>query len=257
MATESIYALRRPGFPKEAFDDSTYTTTIEYIGLDSTLRVASPAKGTVWGEYYGVVTAEDIDPLPGTSYSVLTVVCARKFDTSGGGTGTKQTNETTYEIDWADVQRSMFEHPKFAEGGANVLSVEDKAQIESWKKMDRADYKAQYFYYTTTQEAGITATLSANAQLFAKGILLGVEYFIEKVPVARRSDTYVNGPPPAGTSGRKEIPTGFPNLPNGYEWIRDADRALRAGGQNAWTNDTTWLGAKKVLVDVANIYWTV
>jgi hypothetical protein len=99
--------------------------------------------------------------------------------------------------------------------------------------------------------------LSANAKLLAKGILLGIEYWVDKAPVARRTDTYVNGPPPKGTAGLKEVPAGFPALPDGYEWIRDADRALRAGGQNKWTNETSWIGAKKVLIDAAQIFWTL
>ena len=257
MANESILALKRPGFPTYGITESSYTTTIEYVGLQATLSAASPAKSTMWGNYSGLVATANLDPLPGTTYAILTVICERKYDTSGGGTGTKVSNETTYEVDWVDVQRSMYEHPIFAEGGASALTNDDKAQIEAWKTMDRPEYKAEYRYYTIDRETGITEELSANAKLFAKGILLGVEYFVDKAPVATRSDNYVNGPPPAGKAGLKENPPGFPNLPTGYEWIRDSDRALRAGGQSNWSNSTSWLGAKKVLVDAAKIFWNV
>lgn len=255
--SESIYTSRRPGFPHQSFNDTSYTTDIEYVGLESDLLEASPAKGTAWGGYQGLVVSADLESLPGTSYAILTVVCERKFDTSEATEGTKLTNETSYEIDWADVQRTMYEHPQFSTGGANALSVEDYAALESWKAMKEVSYKKEYYYYTEGEEAGITAVLPANAKLFAIGIRKGIEHWVEKVPVAKRSDTYVLGPPPAGTAGQKEDPTGFPNLPDGYEWIRDADRALRSGGQSSWTNETTWLGAKKVWVDVDQIFWTV
>lgn len=261
MATESIYALRKPGFPKESVDESNYNLTIEYIGLDSSLRPASPQKGDAWGEYPGVVSGVSIDPIPSTLYSTLIVVCSYKFDSADVTEGTKQENETSYEIDWTDVQRSLLEHPVFSVGGERELSEQDKLAIESWRNNPDVIYKGLYIYREDGDYSQpVTAAdpeLSTNAKYLAKGIQLGVEFWVDKAPVARRSDTWVNGPPPAGTAGQKEEPTVFPNLPNGYEWIRDADRALRAGGQNAWTNETSWIGAKKVLIDVDQIFWTL
>ena len=102
---------------------------------------------------------------------------------------------------------------------------------------------------------GIWIELSAAAKMLAEGFNKRCEYFVEKVPVARQSETWVNGPPPAGTAGLKETPTGFPNLPSGYEWIKSADRAMRSGGQNKWQRDQEWLGAKKVLYDAANLFY--
>ena len=261
MAAESIISLKRPGFPKESFDDAAYTTVIEYVGEDATLRAASPAKSTAWGDYQGLVESSNIDKFPNSTYSILTVVMSRKFDTSAASTGTKIENETSYEIDWADVQRSMYEHPAFSIDGVGLykLTSEDISAIESWKANPSVDYKKIYVYRAdgdyTNGVSSSDPELSANAKMFAKGIQLGIEYWIEKVPVAKRSDTYVNGPPPAGSAGLKELPVGFPNLPTGYEFIRDNDSALRAGGQTSWSNTTSWLGAKKVLVDAAQIYW--
>jgi len=257
MANESIYALRKPGFPKESVDESAYSVTIEYVGLDSTLRPASPGIGEVWGNHAGLVNAVTIDPEPSSDYSTLIVTCGYKFDTSENEQGTKVENETSYEIDWTDVQRTLYEHPVFSAGGSRELTDDDKAKIESWKTMDNTFYKESFYYYQTTPENGIIEELSTNAKYLAKGILLGIEYWVDKVPIARRTDTWINGPPPAGTAGQKEEPPDFPNLPTGYEWIRDADRALRAGGQNSWSNETSWIGAKKVLIDVDEIYWTI
>ena len=261
MANESIYSSRKPGFPKDSEDEGSYGVIIEYVGLDSVLRPAMPGIGDAWGEYDGRVTSVSIDPEPGSLYSTLTVSCSSKFDTSTSEQGTKLENETSYEIDWVDVQRSLFEHPVFAAGGARELSSEDKSAIESWKNNPDTDYKPIFIYVQDGDYSeGVTSLdpeLSTNAKYLATGILKGIEYWVDKVPIARRTDTWVNGPPPAGSAGQKEEPIGFPNLPPGYEWIRDADRALRAGGQNTWSNETSWIGSRKVLIDVDEIYWTL
>lgn len=255
MAIEPIYSQRRPGFPRESFSDASYLTEIQYVGLAADLKSASPAKDSVWGEYLGIVSSESLELLDGTEWGILTVVCEAKFDQSSGGeTGTER--EVAYEIDWTDVQRSMYEHPEFAigEGGTYELTSEDVTAIGKWNENPNVGYKKDYIYYTGADDY-TTMTLSDNAKMFARGIQLGVEYYVYKAPVANRSSSYVNGPPPAGTAGLKEDPVGFPHLPTGYEWLRDADRSLRSGGQTRWQRDTTWIGAKKVLVDAAEIFW--
>jgi hypothetical protein len=261
MAAESIISLKRPGFPKESFDDAAYTTVIEYVGDDSTLRAASPAKSTAWGDYQGLVESSNIEKFPNSTYSILVVVMSRKFDTSGATAGTKIENETSYEIDWADVQRSMYEHPEFSIDGNGLykLTSEDISAIESWKKNPDVTYKKDYIYRAdgdySNGVSSLDPELSANAKMFAKGIQLGIEYWVFKAPVAIQTDTYVNGPPPAGTAGLKDTPANFPNLPEGYEWIKETQSGIRAGGQTSWADTQKWLGTNKVLVDAKNIFW--
>jgi len=86
---------------------------------------------------------------------------------------------------------------------------------------------------------------------------MGIEYYIDKTPVARKSETYAGGPPPEGSAGQKEEPPdGFEGLPTGYEWIRTAERVLRRGGQTRRDRNIEWTGAKKFLVDRDEIFWT-
>lgn len=260
MATESIYANRRPGFPRESVNDRSYQTIIEYVGLLSTLIAASPDISSTWGEYPGIVSSVTPEEWEGSSYGMLTVVCERVFDASESSTGTKR--ETTYEVDWVDIERSLYEHPEFRVGGGGnyELTNEDVAAIKSWEKNPDPDYKKIYVYshddYATAPTAE-SPILSANAQMFSKGLELGVDVWVDKAPVLRESVSYVGGPPPAASAGQKEDPPeGFPNIPAGYEWIRSTDRGLRSGGQTKWVNDTEWIGAKKVLIDVDQIFWT-
>lgn len=262
MADESIIALRRPGFPKENVTADGYRAEIEYVGDFDTLYSA-PVIGQPWGDYEGYVTAANIEPIEKTTYGILLVVVERKFDASDypeEETGTLK--ETNYEIDWVDVQRSLYEHKLFRVGGGGVyeLTNEDVANLNNWEKMPDPKYKKDFIFATNpeTWSGGSegTATLSANAQMLAKGMLQGLEYWVDKAPVARRQETYVGGPPPATTAGLKEaLPGGFPNPPAGYEWLRSADRSTMRGDGNKWNRDSEWIGAIKVLIDRNSIYY--
>ena len=263
MPNDPIYNLMRHGFPRESLDDKSYKTTIEYVGLVTLLLLHSPAISTQWGKYPGLVTEQNLERLEGTAHGILTITCESKFNTGGDSpkTGKKIEGETSYEIDWVDVQRSLYEHPKFRKGGGGAYELTDAdiENIKNWEKNPWAAYKKIYTYrdggdYTKACDAS-DPTLSINAKTLAVALYHGVQYWIEKAPVARRSDTWVNGPPPPGSAGQKQTPPGFPNLPTGYEWIRSTDRALRAGGQSSWSNDTEWIGANKVLIDVDEIFW--
>lgn len=264
MAKEILYKQRRPGFPKESVDAGSYRTLIEYVGLADDLRASSPNINTEWGDYIGFVTLAELEPLEASDYAILVVWVERKFDESSYEPGGGELSSTVHEIDWVDVQRPLAEHPSFrvGGGGSNALTSEDISQIEAWQKMPNPEYKKDYIFplkpdeYKSSDASAGTDTLSANAQLFARGIQLGIEYWVDKCPVARKSETYLNGPGPTGTAGQKESPSGFPNLPSGYEWIKSGDRSVQSGGQSRWQRDQEWLGAKKVLIDVDDIFWT-
>lgn len=250
----------RPGFPKESLDDSSYRSVIEYVcPFDEVAGRIST--GQTWGDHPGVVKSAELEPIHGTSplLAILAVIVERKFDTDEDGSPTGELAETNYEIDWVDVQRSLYEHPSFAEGGEYALTSEDIENIEAWKLNPYPDYKKDYVYSKTGYDSPLTADspeLSDNAKMCAVGIQKGIDYWVDKAPVARKSETYVNGPPPQAEAGKKDTPAGFPNLPSGYEWIRSADRGLMRGSQFKWSRDIEWMGAKKVLIDSEKIYWS-
>lgn len=262
--SESIYRYMRPGFPKEGLSESGYTNTIEYVGPYIDIRAAGCDVGITWGSYPGLVTSASAEPIEGTDYAILTVVVERKFASNDPDSSEKTGDlaETNEEIDWVDVQRSLFEHPEFRVGGGGTyeLTNEDVAAIKKWQEMPSVGYKKDYIYVTGRMEdwsggSEGTATLSTNAKMFAAGIEQGIEIWIDKAPVVRKSETYVGGPGPKGKAGKKEDPTGVDKVPTGYEWIRNGDRNLHRGGQTRWQRDIEWIGAKKVLVDTEKVYW--
>lgn len=265
MADESIIAYMKPGFPVEGQTDKSFTTTIEYVGPASALKVARPEKNDPWGDYPGIVSSTSWQPFETIQtdtdqLGTLTVVVeAAEWGTDASyDTGTK--TNIDYEIDWVDVQTPLIQHPAFAPGagGAYQLTIDDIAKIELWKTTENPEKKAAYQYAADLSASGeITYyDLSTNAKTFAYGLAQGIEYFNRKTPVARRTETWVNGPPDECLAGLKETPTGFPNLPSGYEWIREADRSLKQGTSRKWNRDIEWIGEKKVLVDAAQIFWS-
>jgi len=261
MVHESIRTLMRPGFPKETLDERSYRNTIEYVGKYADLKAANCLVGITWGNYPGRVTMADAQPLENPEFATLLVVVESKFgdaDYPESGTGNLETQ--THEIDWATVQRSLYEHPEFADGGSYSLTDEDRAALKNWERMSDVTYKKDFIYATNpdtwTGGSSGTSTLSTNAQMLAKGLLKGIEYWEDYVPIARKTGTYSGGPPPEGEAGSKETPSGFPNLPTGYEWMKTADRSLKSGGQTKWQRSQEWTGAITILIDKDSIYWS-
>lgn len=271
---ESIIDLLRPGFPKYENDGKSFRTFLEYVGKEDRLSAIVVAglhalPGYTWGTYPGRIVSSRPEPLEGREdYWQLQIVCEYLLQNAdyqaGHGEDKGVLEATVEEIDWIKVQRPIYEHPEFLTGGRFELSFEDIIHIEVWKLMPDPQYKKDFQYVEDgdTEKWRISgggsdglATLSDNAIACAKGILKKIEYYEDTAPVARRTETYVNGPGPKNKAGKKETPPNFDNLPAGYEWIRETDRSVRRGANNRWDRDLEWIGAKKVLIDCEKLYY--
>jgi hypothetical protein len=248
MAAESILTNKKPGFPKTSRTSSAFRTTIEYIGSLTTLSTARPENNAAWGDYDGTVASTDLSPIEGTDQAELIVVCEKLFQDGGTISGTAA--EVSFEVEWVYFQRSMFEHPIFA-GGTYALTADDIAAIEAWKNEETVSVKAAFAYSAD----GSSVELSANAEIFAKGLNLGQETYEDFAPVIRRTTRYLNGLPPTSNAGLKGGDPTFAGKPTGYEWRKTADRSIQVSGRNKWDRVEEWTGAIKVLSDRAAIYW--
>jgi len=257
MAAESIIGLRRPEFPKTESTESGLTTRIEYIGDTTTILAALPLLSAAWGDYPGLVKTANSHPTENTAITIAVVTTFLEIDNENTDEG--ELVSETFEIDWIPVERPMKEHPQFAigEGGANALTARDIVDIDRWKaETNTPELREVYKYHDKTSAGGEFVTLSTNAKLFARGIEIGFDIFIDRAPIARRTGKYRGGPPPEGQAGLKETPAGFPNLPANYEWRKSADRATRSGNDSDWDRDQEWEGAVKVFFDSAQVYWS-
>lgn len=252
MAAESIATYRKPEFPKLAATESAFRTTIEYIGPASTISAAKPDVNDPWGDFLGTVISTEYEPKENTSWAELRVVVEIKSEIGDDITfGTLEA--AVFEIDWDVVSRPLFEHSQFAIGlgGANELTARDIIDIEFWRAETDGSTKELYRYVS----AAGSVDLSTNARLFARGIDLGQETWEDYAPIARKTSTYVGGPPNESLAGQKDTPTGFANLPQGYEWRKSADRTVNAGSRTRFDRTEEWLGAIKVLSDRDEIFW--
>jgi hypothetical protein len=251
MPAESIASLRKPGFPKPVKTENGEATLIEYIGATSTLSAAVPDIGAAWGDFEGTVRSTSLVPVEGLDTTSELTITVELISESGEEPGTLESE--TYELEWVNVARSMYEHPQFAigQGGLSELDSTDIAQIAAWEQV--ADPLVKSLYMLSAEYGAIT--LTDRAKLFARGIELGQTIFEDYAPVARKTSTYVGGPPPTSLAGQKNDPVGFPSLPDGYEWRKSADRNVTVGKRTRWEKQEEWLGAKKVLHDKDQIFW--
>lgn len=255
----------RPGYPRPASTDSGERTEIQYVGLASEIKATTAAGGTrpvageEWGDYSGNVVVSEYEPLPGTlpEFGIATVICELSYGGASETIGTAK--ETTYEIEWVNISRSLFEHPEFVTGATNALTDADRQDVQSWLDERDTAVRAAFGFYQKDKfgnPTGAVVPLVDGALLFAKYAIRGVEFYDDYAPVARKSTTYVGGPPGTSDAGAKETPIGFPNLPVTWEWLKTADRSLRSGGQTRWIRTEEWTGAKKVLLDKETLYLT-
>jgi hypothetical protein len=234
----------RPGGARFSESDRSASYSFEYVGPTSTLAASQPATGETWGDVPGFVTRVDPIPLGVSGHTLLTVVVEDKYgETATVGVVT----EVAYELEWEPVYRPLFEHPGFNTGGSNPLTFEDLIDVGFWT--DKRVYKFR-------DENGVQRTLSANAQRYARYVARNVESYRDFAPVARKTKTYAGGPPSSASAGAKTtLFSGFPNAPAGtWEWLKTADRGLRAAGQRNWTGAEELTGATKVLIDNTTLY---
>lgn len=238
MAAESILTYLRENFPKKGLSSGNYKTDLEYIGEYATLLAASPAIGAVWGDYFGVVDSANIEPISGTSplQGILTISMIDEF-AAAESEGTEKTASVSYQVIWTPVSRPLIEHPEFQEGGFYFLDSGELAEIAIWEN-DKT------FVVSGT-----------NPNVYIDGRNMGIDTYDDFAPTLIKTTPYVNGPSSNSTAGEKEEPTGFPNKPNGYEWVKSADDCVSTGRRNRWERVEQWTGAKRVLVDKNTLYY--
>lgn len=259
MPSESIVDYMKYGFPVEREAEGGYITIIEYTGPGAKIRRGRPRIGDKWGNYEGWVSKSETKPAESaTDWLELTVEVFNTY-ADQSSTGDRQEGEPlspTYERRWVPIERDLLEHPAFRVGGGGkyALAIDDVAAIEKWKTEENAERKNEYKY--RNEEGGAYQTLSANAQMLAKGIQRGVEVWVDYAPVIRSTTIYVGGMPPQGECGQAMIPPAAAAPPTGWQWRKSADDAVKIGGESQSERVEEWEGAYKVLIDRDQIFWS-
>jgi hypothetical protein len=239
----------RVGFPKINNSGNEDVLEYEYVGPESALP--EPKAGEQWGDLPYRVKSASLEKQGILGQVLLRVTAAVTFEETPG---ISIVTDVSYELEWVLVRRPLQEHPAFSAGGAKALTDTDLLDIQYWREADYADK----ILFKFRDESETLHALSANATIFAKYLLRGVEGYDDRAPVARRIKTYAGGPPKIAEAGAKTtIFPAFPNKPTGeWEWLKTADRGLRAAGTRDWQQSEELTGASKVLIDNRNLYLT-
>lgn len=251
---DPLLAFLKPEFPKIESTEQSYVTRLEYIGDTATIEKDLPVIGSVWGDYLGQVKSVTFEPTENVGISSAMITVEQPIDNDEPEEGTLVA--VSYEIRWLTIERNMYEHPAFIIGGGGTYALNggDVYDIEAWKAPENTKELRDVYKYN---ENGYETDLSVNAKMFARGMELGLTTFEDKAPTIIRISEYVNGPPPETDAGLKENPPAtFPNVPTGFEWRKETADSTRAGNSKKWNLTEEWLGAKKVLFDREEVYWT-
>jgi hypothetical protein len=253
----SVTDYLKPGFPIDSNNGDSDSLRLEYIGDKTALEGYRPDYGDTWETYEGRVSMSEIQPTENPDIVTLVVEVSSPPDLAESTTGEAQ--EISYEIEWVAVSRGLQEHPAFRVGGTGQYALinQDASDIENWRNELDPTLKS-VFKYNAIRADGVPdeTELTSNAKLFATGILQGVETWDDYAPVLRKTTTLIGGPGATSEAGQKDEPAVFPGKPIGYEWLKTADRSVTQGGRKRWQKIEEWTGAKKVLVDKDEIFWT-
>lgn len=260
MSYSALANYLKIGWPKSRNDIANLSTEYVYVGPYSTLSSNRPTTGAsagTWADGNYVVASELVYLTPTTAaapYGELTVTtgyAVAQTDTSSN------LEESTYELQWMEVDRPLEMHPIFDTGGAHALSTTDWEKILLWEGTQNPSQKAYGYYYLKDANGvayGDPIALSGNAATYCAYSVYGITSYAAYLPVWTKTSTYRgNNAPGVSDIGAKGTPSGS-GYPSGYEWRKNDDRSTRIGNRAQWRRFESWIGAYRVWVDRTTLY---
>ena len=197
--------------------------------------------------------------------------------------------QTTYEVEWVEIDRLLILNPLFwstdagdLSNGTYPLTWMDRSMIEKWEAEPDPVYKLAFLYtvpydnQNSTLPTGavpqgtvtigtVTYTcpttingvlfnvfkLSDNAIHYAKKRLKGEESYRLWAPVVRQTSESIL-PPSVNPCGLTEQPPSDAGaiVPAGYKWQRSAQRVVRTGPYGKYRLQLEWQGAEQIDTEI-------
>jgi len=202
---------------------------------------------TLRGPYGDLIAAE---PDPGetmTGYTGYVVESVETFPDGAGVDGPGHTRivltietppvltstvaEVIEEIEAGGLEKKLESHPIYQPGGSKELEPSDLDAIAEWRAAP-----------TAAARAAIYGAMTDNAKHFTAKLQRGVESYIVAAPVTRITTRSYNKPTVGGIGVRLAAKP-FDAAPNGYVWLKTADRAQRQGPAGKWERVQECTGA--------------
>jgi hypothetical protein len=145
--------------------------------------------------------------------------------------------ESVFEMEWMELQKPLETHPEMInlastrpryDADGNVSPTGRQRTWDDWAELTDDDVGT-----------GLGITLAKYKEYREAG----VESFIVYQPVARRTTHYIRGGIQTGKCGIRIPPPVGCGAPEGYQWLKTADRVSRSGRTTARVEE--WTGAEK------------
>jgi len=217
----------QPGFPKFFSRGDVEGYRLCYRGPFLTLKSQRPARGSQLQGYAGYYVEEvTIEPdgagTAGPGTMLVTIASAVP-----GGT-TSPADETVIEIDAGSLEKSIYAHPEFKD-------------IE---KADIAKLKKALENKEPVPGPTLPGPLEGPLQKLADLLQRGTESYLVAAPIVRKTTTS-HARPTIGAIGKGTRTTTKPHpaAPDGYQWLKTADKATQTGAKGKWERIEQWTGA--------------
>lgn len=216
--------------------------TIVRRGSYAQLEAAKPAIGTIISSQGAQlnVLATNLRKERG-GLGTLTITLGDK-DRTGEGLVPLAAREETLELDYSLMEKPIESHPMFkdifvpAGGDFSVL-----ASIRAWEAENEPVIKGQFMYLAQggVSGTGPYLTLSADAQVFAKKKLAGIESYYLQVPIVRKTSVLKRAVK-TSKCGKRDTPPEFDDVQD--VWLKTADKMIRTGSKGSWERVEEWTG---------------
>jgi hypothetical protein len=201
------------------------------------------------GDYSGLVVEKAAPRKTKGARGLLTVTY--KAESTGSG----EESAPKYEVEWAQLEKSIETHPRYTEGktllgetiseGYSGLSLAAFAFVRAYFESDEARRKVMYEPLGLPDDEVDTSFAFGMVPYIQELIdkkLMGQDSYLLFAPVVRETID-IAGIPTTEGAGTVEAPPGAASAPSGYEYLLTADRRESEGPDGRWRRIREWTGS--------------
>lgn len=228
-----------PQSPEYEFTDGLNTCERTFSGPRATLLANKPAIGKPMEGFDPLLLVERVRIRGGRGGDSAIMTVSLRYDYEGDATDpTAGAGQWVKEIDWVTVDVPLIHNDRYIAGGEKELTVDDFDAIREWERQGRPALSALEFSESASWD---------NAKDYIAKILKGREVFRTSYPVCRRSRT-LRGCHSEGAAYIQTCP--MAEKPDGYLWLKTADRCTKTGRNGKWVQFQEWSGFKDIDTDL-------
>lgn len=226
-----------PGFPQRDRTPEGVRISLAYRGPYTVLRDNEPAPLSLFAALHSIYRAS----LEADEFSGLYLASVETTPDGAGesGPGTLRLvfqpvdPGATLEIDNATLERPVESNPYYS-----LITDGIWARFNTWEQESDPTLRGQLKYRIPGTED--VETLTGIIAGLAQKKLRGTTSYIASYPVVRKTSYSLEEPETGGVGKRSDPEAG----PEGFEWLKTADRAMIRKSDGRWERVQEWTGAE-------------